>query len=362
MAARIFDPRRVVGTTAGLIDRAVAAAMAVRGRAEHDARSHADRIAALAEIHAAYDGDALIPNAARFFPAPGKVELRPRPVRPGVWEAAWPSVYEPYLPAVAERWLSRIDNRVARARFYFRSPADAPTTRPAVIAVHGYMGGQWLIEETIWPIEGLLRRGLEVALPVLPMHAGRAGSHRGAPVFPSSDPRLTNEGFRQAVTDLRTLARWLRERGAPKVGIIGMSLGGYTAALTATVTGELDFVMPMIPLASLADFAREQGRLGTSAAEEEEQHAALERASWVVSPLARPLGIPKSRAIVVAAEHDRITPVTHAARLARHFDCEMVTIRGGHLVQIGRSAAFRALGGMLEREGILAPRRRSSSR
>lgn len=361
MASRLFDPLRVVSSTAGLVDRAVAAAMQARRRSESaraDAMSHADRIAVLSEVHLAYEGDALVADKARFFPPPPKVELGIRRVRPGVWEAAWPSVFEPFLPAVAERWLSRVENRTARARLYLANPADAPTTRPAVLAVHGYMGGQWLIEENVWPIEWLLRRGLDVVLPVLPLHAGRAGSHRGAPAFPSSDPRLTNEGFRQAVTDIRTLVRWLRDRGAPKVGIMGMSLGGYTSALTATVTDDIDFVMPMIPLASIADFAREQGRLGRTAAEEDEQHAALERANWIVSPLARPLACAKTRALVVAAESDRITPVAHAARLARHFDCEMLTIAGGHLVQIGRSEAFRALGAMLEREGVISPRRR----
>lgn len=360
---RFFDPLRVVGSTAGLVDRAVAVAMQARGRNERaraDAMSHADRMVALAAVHAAYEGEALVADKARFFPTPGEVELGLRRVRPGVWEAAWPSAYEPFLSAVAERYLSRIENRTARARFYLTGTPEAQTSRPAVIAVHGYMGGQWLIEENVWPIDWLLRRGLDVVLPVLPLHAGRAGSHRGAPAFPSSDPRLTNEGFRQAVTDIRTIVRWLRARGAPKVGIMGMSLGGYTSALTATVTDELDFVMPMIPLASIADFAREQGRLGRSALEEDEQHAALERANWVVSPLARPLALPQTRALIVAAENDRITPIAHASRLASHFGCEMMTIAGGHLVQIGRAEAFRALGAMLEREGIIAPRRHRS--
>jgi pimeloyl-ACP methyl ester carboxylesterase len=68
---------------------------------------------------------------------------------------------------------------------------------------------------------------------------------------------MTNEGFRQAVTDIRSLARWLRNRGAPHVGVMGMSLGGYTSALVATVMSqdEIDFVMPMIPLASIATMA-----------------------------------------------------------------------------------------------------------
>lgn len=350
---------RVIGSTVGLVDRALVAAMQARGR--HDqARAKAvpqrQRIAALAEVHRAYEGDALVTDAARFFPPPkSPVELALRQVRPGVWEASWPSTFEPFLAAVADRYLSQVENRTARARLYLKNPAGAACSRPAIVAVHGYMGGQWLLEENAWPIAWFFRRGLDVAIPVLPLHAGRGGVHRGAPAFPSSDPRLTNEGFRQAVTDIRTLVRWLRARGAPKVGLIGMSLGGYISALTATVTDEIDFVMPLVPLASIADFAREQGRLGAGALADEE-HAALERANWIVSPLARPLVVPKSRALVVAAESDRITPVTHANRIARHFDCAMLTIAGGHLLQLGRADAFRALATLLEREGIIAPR------
>ncbi|MCW5832015.1 MAG: alpha/beta hydrolase family protein [Labilithrix sp.] len=358
-SSRFLHAMRVVGSTAGLVDRAVVAAMQARGRHERaraDAMPHDERIATLAEIHRVYEGDALVADASRFFPAPPRTELALRRVRHGVWEAAWPSAFEPFLSDVAARYLSRVENRTARARLYLAGAADAVTTRPALLAVHGYMGGQWLFEENAWPIEWLLRRGLDVVLPVLPLHAGRAGAHRGAPAFPSSDPRLTNEGFRQAVTDIRTLVRWLRERGAPKVGVMGMSLGGYTAALTATVTDEVDFVVPMIPLASIADFAREQGRLGDGP-RADEQHAALERANWIVSPLARSLRVPHSRALVVAAEYDRITPLAHATRLARHFGCEMLTIAGGHLLQIGRPDAFRALAALLEREGIVAPRR-----
>ncbi|MBX3209548.1 MAG: alpha/beta hydrolase family protein [Labilithrix sp.] len=358
-SSRFLHAMRVMGSTAGLVDRAVVAAMSARGRHERaraDAMPHDERIAVLTEIHRVYEGDALVADVARFFPSPPRSELGLRRVRSGVWEAAWPSAFEPFLAEVAERYLSRVENRTARARLYLAGSADAVTRRPAIIAVHGYMGGQWLIEENAWPIEWLLRRGLDVVLPVLPLHAGRGGAHRGAPAFPSSDPRLTNEGFRQAVTDIRTLVRWLRERGAPKVGVMGMSLGGYTSALTATVTDEIDFVMPMIPLASIADFAREQGRLGDGV-RADEQHAALERANWIVSPLARPLRVPGARALVVAAENDRITPVAHAIRLARHFGCEMRTIAGGHLLQIGRSDAFRALAALLERDGIIAPAR-----
>lgn len=364
--------RRVLGSAVGAVDRAVVVAMQMRGardRSRADQMSHDERVAALDAIHRAYGGDAIIEDAAKYFVVPAEVDPALRALRREapvgsppveVFDASWPSPFEPYLEDVATKYLSRIENRTARARLFLADARGAPK-RPAVIAIHGYMGGQWMLEEAQWPLAWLARRGLDVALPLLPFHALRGGPRRGAPPFPSADPRLTNEGFRQAVADIVSLARWLRARGAPHVGVMGMSLGGYTSSLLATVSRDIDFVVPMIPLASIADFAREQGRLGTGE-QADAQHAALERANWVVSPLARPLALPASRALVVAAEHDRITPSAHARRIAAHFGCELVTMPGGHLVQIGRAEAFRGLAAMLEREGIIAPRPARSRR
>jgi pimeloyl-ACP methyl ester carboxylesterase len=338
----------MLGLAAGAVDRAFLAAIEARSDRSANRMPHAERMARLGEIAALYAG-----AADRFFPKPEPLSLTLREVRGSVWETHWPSAYSPFLDSVADKYMSQIENRTARARLYLGNGKK----RPAVIAIHGYMGGAWLLEENQWPIEWLNRRGLDVALPVLPFHAGRAGNHRGAPRFPAADPRLTNEGFRQAVSDVRTLAQWLRERGAPHVGVMGMSLGGYTSSLLATVVeeGELDFVMPLIPLASLADFAREQGRLGRGA-EAVEQHAALERAHTVASPLTRMLKMSSTRALVVGAENDRITPIAHARRIADHFQCEMRTINGAHLLMLGRGDAFRAFGVMLENQGIIRPR------
>ena len=356
--------RRVLGSAVGAVDRAVVVAMRMRGardRARADQMSHEERVELLALIHRDYGGDAIVGDAASFFPTPPAMDPALRPVRRGspprteVFDAQWSSTFEPYLADVSAKYLATVENRTARARLFF-GEHRAPN-RPAVIALHGYMGGHWMLEEAQWPIAWLTKRGLDVALPLLPFHSLRSGPRRGAPPFPSADPRLTNEGFRQAVADIGGLARWLRERGAPHVGVMGMSLGGYTSALMATVSRDIDFVMPMIPLGSIADFAREQGRLGEGD-QADAQHRALERANWVVSPLARPLLLSPSRALVVAAENDRITPSNHARRIATHFGCEMVTIPGGHLVQLGRSEAFRGLAAMLEREQIIAPRPR----
>jgi pimeloyl-ACP methyl ester carboxylesterase len=164
---------------------------------------------------------------------------------------------------------------------------------------------------------------------------------------------MTIEGFRHAMADLRDLIRWLRERGNERVGVMGMSLGGYTTSLAATVEPELAFAVPMIPLASQADFARDQGRLGSDPRQEAREHAALERVYAPVSPLHRPLAIESQRVLVIAAEADQITPVHHARRLADHFDAPLETFAGGHLLQFGRAEAFRRVGRLLGELGVI---------
>ena len=94
-------------------------------------------------------------------------------------------------------------------------------------------------------------------------------------------------------------------------------------------------------------FAREQGELGAAPEAEAEEHALLERIYRVVSPLERRPLIASSRTLVVAAKADRITPVGHARKLAVHFGSPLVSWHGGHLLQLGRNAAFRRVEALL---------------
>jgi pimeloyl-ACP methyl ester carboxylesterase len=257
----------------------------------------------------------------------------------------------PHCDEIAPRYLGHIENRTAAARLFLH---DGPA-RPAVLLIHGYRCGQWSIEERVWPIDWLFQRGLDVVIPVLPFHAVRA--HRSAAaLFPSSDPRMTVEGFRQSVHDLRALMDMLRARGAPAAGSMGMSLGGYTTSLLATIDEKLDFAVPMIPLASIADLARAGGRFVGDVEQQRLQFEGLEAALRVVSPLARPSRIARDRVLILAAAGDRITPPSHARWLANHFGAPLTTFHGGHLLQFGRAQGFRAAGKMLGRLGLLSSR------
>lgn len=265
--------------------------------------------------------------------------------RAGVYDVTWPSTYRVWLDSVREGYERRIENRTAHARLFMGGG-----TRPMAIVIHGYMGGSLAFEERAWPVEWLMKLGLDVALFVLPFHGRRARS--GPPGFPNADPRVTNEAFGQTIVDLRSLIAWVRSKGTSSVGLIGMSLGGYTASLAATIERDLSFVIPLLPLASVADFARDQGQLG-SGNEKLLQHAALEQANRVVSPFARPPQIAPERFIVIAGESDRVTPRAHAIRLAEHFQSEILTMRGGHLLQFGREAAFTQVAERLRTFGIV---------
>ncbi len=154
--------------------------------------------------------------------------------------------------------------------------------------------------------------------------------------------------------DIRSLAGYLRGRGAPSVGVMGMSLGGYLTSLLATLVGDLSFAIPIIPLASFADFARDQQRFGDGGQGPQavEQYRAYDGAMRVVSPLARPSRLPPDRVLILAAEHDRITPKAHAERLAAHFSAPLIVFPGGHLLQFGRGDAFRQVGRFWRRLGL----------
>jgi len=343
-------PSRFLGLAAATFDRAVLEGVRLRNlshRSRGERLAHVERMRALAAIRDEYAAPELWRTPDAFFTPPAPVDPPLRQVREmsdgvAVFDAAWPSAFVPHLPAIRDSYLAHEENRTARARLYLgRSP------RPALVLVHGYLAGQWTFEERAWPI-GWLARRYDLALTLLPFHALRADARRrGPPPFPGANPRVSNEGFRQAIFDLRALIGVLRARGAPSVGVMGMSLGGYTVSLLATIEPGLASLAPIIPLASLADFALEQGRLGTGD-EARAQRDALEEANRIVSPFARPSLVPPERVLVVAARRDHITPIAHAERLARHFGAKTVLFEGGHLLQFGRAEAFRAIGRWLQ--------------
>lgn len=323
-----------VDAAGGWLDVAVVRSHRLRGAPDGriDEMQDQERVARLEELRPTYDVDRLLAWPDGFLTPGAEIAPARVPVRTLVgraWDLAWTSRNTPWHPEIAPDYLATATNTTAHARM-FRA-ADRPG--PAVIAIHGYGAGHAHLEELLWPIGGWRRRGLDVVLPVLPFH-GRRGDpgRRATPGFPAADPRFTNEGFRQTVHDLTSLIGWLRAEGHGPIGLAGMSLGGYTAALLATLLPELSFVAMVIPLASIADFARAQGRLGIGPTADA-VHRGLEAVYRPTSPFSRPSLVAADRVRIVAARGDRITGLAHAARLGAHFGVEPEVRPGSHLIQ-----------------------------
>jgi dienelactone hydrolase len=339
----------VTTSIGGLIDGAILGAMRLRFDRKVPAPVE-DRRAALYDVIQFYRG---LGEGLFAEPRAAEVQKEKRGKLPDggeIVDLAWPSGYEPRLPAIRAHYLSYEANRRACARL-FRHDARAP--RNTIVLIHGYRSGAFFVEERAFPVRWLYGLGLDVVLFTLPFHALR-GNQR-TPPWSSANPARSNEGFGQAIHDLRALVRWL---APPALAVAGMSLGGYTTALYATVE-PVAFACPMIPVASFPDLYWHHGHGSPERARAEREGITLDLmqdAMAIHTPLLRAPKIAGERMLVVSAAGDRIAPPEHAERLAAHFGAEELRFAGGHVLQLGRGDAFRALARKLAAAGLIERR------
>ncbi len=197
------------------------------------------------------------------------------------------------------------------------------------------------------------RLGLDVILYELPYHGRRRPAQAGTDLlFPSGNLPLTNEAFAQSIFELRALRAWIaQETNSNKVGAIGMSLGGYTAALWAGLD-RLDFVIPVVPFVSLPDFVHSVATELSSSLELSSPRL-LEQIYRVHSPLRFRPKVSRAGRLIIAARDDRILPPTHALALSNHWDqTEILWLEGGHLDQLTASIALNRIHQLLLSLGL----------
>lgn len=323
-----------------VIQRAMQSSRRPPPRRMEDARA---RMLALADHYARAE-------ASFFAPPPPVPEVAERPVAPRagaarVVDLAWPSLYRPSWPAYGEELAKYGANATARARVYRGEGAG----RPAIICLHGWGAGQPWIDERAFVISYLVRIGLDPILFQLPFHGERAPvqARRSGSLFLTSHLVRTNEAFGQSIFELRQLVEYARARGAPAVGVLGMSLGSYVTALWAGLDRELAFAGALIPAVSMGSLwwshgsGSEQQRAAQKAGISAEL---LDQVFAVHAPLSRPPLLAPEQLFIAAARGDRITPPEQAERLWRHWgEPTAVWLKGGHLAQVDRGEAFRSL-------------------
>jgi hypothetical protein len=285
---------------------------------------------------------------ARAHPAPPaleKCELRRIELAglPAADLLRFESEFVPRDPEVRESYLALERNRTAQALVW----RHGRERRPALIVIHGYGMGRPALDARAFEVPWLFRTlGLDVVLVTLPLHGARAAGRRSGAGFLDGHPLVTNAAFDQAIWDLRRIAGWLRAEGAPALGVFGMSLGGYTAALFASLERGLACAVPYVPAVSLpkvigAGLSPAQQRLR----EELGCDDALLSAAWAShEPLRhRPLVAPAGR-LILAGASDRICSPDQARALWEHWERPSIHwFEGSHLAHFGRRAVRERL-------------------
>ncbi|MFQ5415518.1 MAG: alpha/beta hydrolase family protein [Myxococcota bacterium] len=257
-----------------------------------------------------------------------------------------------------ERWLDHEANRTAHA-WLLKHPGPP---RPWLVCVPGYRMGRPTVDFTGFRAGWLHKQlGLNVAIPVMPLHGPRRVGRRGGDGFFSGDFIDTVHAQTQAIWDIRRLIGWLRSHGAPSVGAYGISLGGYTAALLASVEDDLDCVVIGIPA---TDFSRLlQSHIPNFLLDATRQFGIsfsdIESALSVVSPFSFAPRVPHERRFLYAGVVDQLASPDHARDLWRHWgEPRVAWYQGGHISFLWqpevREILLEALGrsGMADREPL----------
>src|SRR5579871_5470197 len=214
----------------------------------------------------------------------------------------------------AGRWAEVRPNQTAVATV-LRHP-DGP--RPWVVALHGF-GMGYPFMDFVGLRAGYLHRrlGLNVVLPVLPMHGPRKVTRLGGEQFLSFDLMNAVHGLAQSVWDVRRIVSWIEKQEPSGIGLYGVSLGGLAAALVAGLAGPFSFVMVGVPVSDFAALlkAHSPHHVRLRSIEHQILGGPAETVHRVVCPLQFEPHVAEDRRFIFAGLGDRLAPPTQATAL-----------------------------------------------
>jgi pimeloyl-ACP methyl ester carboxylesterase len=276
----------------------------------------------------------------RFRPDDGTCEL-----------LSFDSPFRTVNPRLRESYPKLRRNMRAAAQYWRHD--DGP--RPTICVIHGFMADPYWLNRMFFALPWFYRQGYDILLYTLPHHGrrrARLSPFSGHGLFAGGISRL-NESMAHAVHDFRIFVDYLESRGVTKVGVTGISLGGYTSSLLAAVEERLHFAIPNVPVVSLADLVLEwfplnlpiKGMLKASGTSVRDARHMLA----VHSPLTyRPL-IPKERLMVIAGAGDRLAPPKHARLLWDHWDRPRIHwFPGNHLLHLDQGKYLKEIARFLK--------------
>jgi pimeloyl-ACP methyl ester carboxylesterase len=311
-------------------------------------RAERDHLRFYAELAAAQD-----PELA--FPAPTEApRISSRPANPiAEWMARgrvhnirFNSSFEAVNPALRDQCRGYERNNVVRAQHWLHD--DGP--HPTLCVIHGFMGSPYLFNGLFFSLPWFYRSGYDVLLYTLPFHGKRAEKYSpfsGYGYFAHGFAGFA-EAMAQAVHDFRSLIDYLEFTGVDRIALTGMSLGGYTSALIASVDDRIQAVIPNVPVVTpekTADEwfpANQMVRLRNLIADTDHELAGA--ASMYHSPLNYPPLVPEDRRLIIAGLGDRLAPPQQAELLWEHWDrCAFHWFPGNHILHVSQPDYLRRM-------------------
>ena len=294
-------------------------------------------------------------DAARSFPAP--TELPHVVSRPASLLAEWlangtvdnisfRSSFTAVNPALRKQWRAFASNNVVHAQHWRHD--DGP--RPTLCVIHGFMGSSYLLNGLFFSLPWYYRSGYDVLLYTLPFHGRRAerfSPFSGYGYFASGLAGFA-ESMAQAVHDFRSLVDYLRHTGVQRVALTGISLGGYTSALLATVEDRLEAVIPNCPVVTPAKLFDEwfpaNALVGLGLRLANINRGELNAGMSYHGPLNYQPVIPKDRRMIITGLGDRMAPPDQAVKLWEHWDhCALHWFPGSHVAHVSQLDYLRRM-------------------
>lgn len=271
----------------------------------------------------------------RFKPEDGNCEL-----------LSFDSPFRTVNPKLRESYAKQKRNKRAVAQYW--SHDDGP--RPTICVIHGFMADPYWLNRRFFALPWFYKQGYDILLYTLPHHGQRQtrlSPFSGHGLFANGISHI-NESMAHAVHDFRIFMDYLENRGVSKIGVTGISLGGYTSALLAAVEDRLHFSIPNVPVVSLADLVLEWFPISTAiktalkvsgTSIREARHMLAVHSPLTYQPL-----IPKERLMVIAGAGDRLAPPKHARLLWDHWDRPAIHwFPGNHLLHLDQGKYLKEM-------------------
>ncbi|BBX60861.1 alpha/beta hydrolase [Mycobacterium saskatchewanense] len=306
-------------------------------------------------------------NPKRFFGAPPPLtDVTVRKVKGGRNSHHRLFFASEYLPRPGEPGADRWMGYTANNREYALLLRH-PEPRPWLVCIHGTEMGRAALDLALFRARRLHEDlGLNVVMPVLPMHGPRSRGLPKSAIFPGEDILDDVHATAQAVWDIRRLLSWIRrQEPESQIGLNGLSLGGYIAALVASLETGLTCAILGVPVADLVALLGRHSGLRPDDPRRRTMELA-EPIGRMTSPLSLPPLVPMRGRFIYAGVADQVVhPREQVVRLWEHWGKpEIVWYPGGHTgffrarpVQRFVEAAL-AQSGLLEGEGASARRER----